>query len=407
MKRILLLLPGNTYRANDFIVAALKIKINIVIGTDQTQALSQKLPDRYLMLDFHKLKLSTTKIYNFSIQKKIDKILAVDDQGVLLASLASKKLNINHSSFESVSATKNKYILNILLFRNNLIDSNFFLINNNKNQKNKIKYPSVIKPLGLSSSRGVIRVNNKIEFIKNKNFLFNLLQNELKNECNNAFEKENILIQNYMPGKEYAVEGIVEQKRFKLLAVFQKPKPLTGPYFEETIYLSMPLCTSHFINQIIQTSQKTIEAIGINEGPVHIEYRVNKTGIYPIDVGARSIGGLCARIIQFENNITLEEIILNNALGNKFSAKNKQTLTAVMMIPTIHEGTIESISGIDEAKKIKNITDIQITVHKNQKIQKLPKANIYIGFIFAEGKSKKGIIKSLQKANAQIKITLS
>jgi hypothetical protein len=210
-----------------------------------------------------------------------------------------------------------------------------------------------------------------------------------------------------MPGKEYAVEGIVEQKRFKLLAVFQKPKPLTGPYFEETIYLSMPLCTSHFINQIIQTSQKTIEAIGINEGPVHIEYRVNKTGIYPIDVGARSIGGLCARIIQFENNITLEEIILNNALGNKFSAKNKQTLTAVMMIPTIHEGTIESISGIDEAKKIKNITDIQITVHKNQKIQKLPKANIYIGFIFAEGKSKKGIIKSLQKANAQIKITLS
>ena len=325
----------------------------------------------------------------------------------MLASLASKKLNINHSSFESVSATKNKYILNILLFRNNLIDSNFFLINNNKNQKNKIKYPSVIKPLGLSSSRGVIRVNNKIEFIKNKNFLFNLLQNELKNECNNAFEKENILIQNYMPGKEYAVEGIVEQKRFKLLAVFQKPKPLTGPYFEETIYLSMPLCTSHFINQIIQTSQKTIEAIGINEGPVHIEYRVNKTGIYPIDVGARSIGGLCARIIQFENNITLEEIILNNALGNKFSAKNKQTLTAVMMIPTIHEGTIESISGIDEAKKIKNITDIQITVHKNQKIQILPKANIYIGFIFAEGKSKKGIIKSLQKANAQIKITLS
>ena len=406
MKRILLLMPGNTYRAKAFIDAAKKLNIDLIIGTDQEQTLTNLLPDKYLTINFHKIKISTNQIDAFNNKTKIDKIIAVDDQGLLLASAASKKLNLQSNSFFAMNLTRNKYLLYKQLNKNGQSLYNFFLHNKkNKLKTLKLKYPVVIKPLGLSASRGVMRANNKRELENRVSLLFDLLENEFATECISEFEKENILIQKYIPGKEYAVEGIIERKKFKLIAIFEKPIPLNGPYFEETIYISDPDFNKETKNSIQAISQSHIESIGITEGAVHIEYRINKHGIHLIDIAGRSIGGHCSQVLQFNNDTLLEEIILNNAIGKTNSAQIKK-ISGVMMIPTLEEGKISKITGLDAAKKIKHITNISMTAFNGQEIKKLPKSNTYLGFIFAEGPSKRIVKHALQRSYKCIKINL-
>ena len=406
MKRILLLMPGNTYRAKPFIDAAKKIKIDLIIGSDQEQTLTSLLPNKYITLNFHKIKLSSEQIYNFNNKTKINKIIAVDDQGLLLASAASKKLGLQSNSFFSMNLTRNKYLLNKHIQKNEKSPYNFSLHNkNNKLKSLKIKYPIVIKPLGLSASRGVMRANNEHDLEKKVSLLFNLLENEFSHECVSEYEAENILIQEYIPGKEYAVEGIIEKGQFKLIAIFEKPIPLTGPYFEETIYISDPNFDQEAKNNIKSISQNHIESIGISEGAVHLEYRINKKGIHLIDIAGRSIGGHCSQVLQFNNDVLLEEIILNNAIGKKNTAHIKK-ISGVMMIPTTKEGKISKIIGLESAKKIKYITNIDMTAFKGQEIKKLPKANTYLGFIFAEGPNKRIVKRALQRSYQCIQINL-
>ncbi|MDG1990187.1 MAG: ATP-grasp domain-containing protein [Dehalococcoidia bacterium] len=408
MHRILLLLPGNTYRANAFIQAANKANVELIIGTDTNQVLSQKLPERYITLNFHELKLSIEKINTLANKKKIHKILAVDDQGVLLASLASKKLNLTQNSFASVNFTRNKFHLYKLIESSDINSIETFLLNR-KESVHKIKkftFPIVIKPIGLSASRGVMRVNNKNEFDQKTYQLFNLLSNELANECFNDFEKDNIIIQKYIPGKEYAIEGIIENQQFKLLAIFEKPIPLTGPFFEESIYISDPNIEKNLKNKIQRISQQYINLLGLNEGAVHIEIRKNKYGIFLVDIAARSIGGYCSEVLQFPNQTTLEEIILKNSLGKKYDGVMNKDIHGVMMIPTSSEGTLQEILGIERAKKIKLITHIKIAVHKGKEIKKLPKANTYLGFIFAKGNNKNEVMRALQNAHKHITVKL-
>jgi biotin carboxylase len=408
MHRILLLLPGNTYRANAFVQAASKVNIELIIGTDTNQVLSHKLPERYINLNFQELKLSIEKINTLAKKKKIHKIVAVDDQGVLLASLASKKLNLTQNTFTSVNFTRNKFHLYKLIESSNVDAIETFLLNRKKSAHvmEKLTFPIVIKPIGLSASRGVMRINNKSELDQKTNELFNLLANELANECFNNFEKDNIIIQKYIPGKEYAIEGIIENQRFKLLAIFEKPIPLTGPFFEESIYISDPKIEKSFKNKIQRLSQKYINLLGLNEGAVHIEIRKNKNGIFLIDIAARSIGGYCSEVLQFPNQITLEEIILKNSLGKKYEGAMNKNIHGVMMIPTSSEGTLQEILGVDRAKKTKLITHIKIAVHKGKEIKKLPKANTYLGFIFAKGNNRNEVIRALQNAHKHIKVQL-
>ena len=406
MHRILLLMPGNTYRAKAFIDAAKKLKIDLIIGSDQEQTLTSLLPNRYLTLNFQKIKLSTEKIVKLNAKIKIDKIIAVDDQGLLLASAASQKLDLQSNSYFSMNLTRNKYLLYKQLQKNQQTIYDFVLHSKKKKLNSlKIKFPVVIKPLGLSASRGVMRANNKEELAEKIHLLFDLLENELANECISEFEKEHILIQKYIPGKEYAVEGIIEKGRFKLIAIFEKPIPLTGPYFEETIYISDPNFDEEIRRNFQGISQEHIKNIGITEGAVHLEYRLNKKGMHLIDIAGRSIGGHCSQVLQFKNGALLEEIILNNAIGKKNVAQIKN-ISGVMMIPTIKEGKISHIAGLESAKKIKFITNIVITAYKGQEIKKLPRANTYLGFIFAEGPNKHAVKKALEQSYQSIQIDL-
>ena len=399
-------MPGNTYRAKAFIDAAKKLKIDLIIGSDQEQTLTSLLPNKYITLNFHKIKISSEQIYSFNNKTKINKIIAVDDQGLLLASAASKKIGLNSNSFFSMNLTRNKYLLNKHIQKNKQFPYNFLLHNkNNKLRSLKIKYPVVIKPLGLSASRGVMRANNEHDLKNKVSLLFNLLENEFSNECVSEYEAENILIQEYIPGKEYAVEGIIEKGQFKLIAIFEKPIPLTGPYFEETIYISDPNFDQETKNSIISISQNHIESIGISEGAVHLEYRINKKGIHLIDIAGRSIGGHCSQVLQFSNDMRLEEIILNNAIGKK-NTECIEKISGVMMIPTTKEGKINKITGLESAKKIKYITNIDMTAFKGQEIKKLPKANTYLGFIFAEGPNKRIVKRALQRSYQCIQINL-
>ena len=146
--------------------------------------------------------------------------------------------------------------------------------------------------------------------------------------------------------------------------------------------------------------------MGLNEGAVHIEIRINKDGIFLVDIAARSIGGYCSEVLQFPNKITLEEIILNNSLGKKYDGVMNQDIHGVMMIPTRSEGIFQEILGVERAKKTKLITHIKIAVHKGKKIKKLPKANIYLGFIFAKGNNKNEVVRALQNAHKHIKVQL-
>ena len=248
------------------------------------------------------------------------------------------------------------------------------------------RYPCVLKPLELSGSRGVIRANDAQEFARAFAFIQNLV------------DEPSVLVEDFIPGHEYALEGIVTGGRLQVLALFDKPDPLDGPFFEETIYVTVPEQPA-----ISETTQRAITALGLIHGPVHAEMRVNDAGVWMLEIAARPIGGLCSRVLRFDNGASLEEVILRHAIGESVAPNLDEGTHAVMMIPIPRAGIYAGVSGIEEALAVKGIEDVVVTAKQGQAMLPLPEGASYLGFIFARADSKERAVQVLRDAHASLK----
>jgi biotin carboxylase len=260
----------------------------------------------------------------------------------------------------------------------------------------------VLKPLGLSASRGVIRANNTGQFIAAfKRIRAILALPEIVRLQED--QDRHVQVENFIEGREFALEGLLTEGRLTVLAIFDKPDPLNGPYFEETIYVTPSREPAAVQEAIIETTRRAIASMGLTHGPVHAEMRVNDRGVWMLEVAARPIGGLCARAVQFVSSFGLEEIVLRHAAGDPLGSLDlSDPARGVMMIPIPGGGVYVGASGVEDARAVPGIEDVTITAKEGQKLVPLPEGASYLGFIFARGKSADAVERTLREAHSQL-----
>ena len=271
----------------------------------------------------------------------------------------------------------------------------------------RVTFPCVLKPLSLSASRGVIRANNSEEFVDAFRRIVSILDAPDVKSRKDARARQ-ILIEDFIPGVEVALEGILIQGRLKVLAIFDKPDPLEGPFFEETLYVTPSRLPVRVQDNIMSCTARTAEALGLREGPVHAELRVNDNGAWIIEIAARSIGGLCARTLRFGTGMSLEELIIRHAIGLEVESLQRERQPAgVMMIPIPHAGILRKIRGKADAEQVSGIEEVTISIPIGQEVLPLPEGARYLGFIFARGNTPESVEDSLREAHRRLEFVIT
>ena len=403
----MLLIPTASYRAPDFMSAADKLGLDVVVASDIDQPLADMYPGRWLTLPYHDIERGAQAVARYADRFPLDAVVAVDDPGTILAAHASAELQLTGNSPESVIGTRDKSELRRALESHGVRSPNWQVCRfDDEPPLNGLEFPVVVKPLGLNGSRGVIRANDEASLREAIERLRRLLSTKsAAEECGELADR--YLIEGYIPGTEVALEGLLREGELHTLAVFDKPDPLHGPFFEETIYVTPSRLPDAQIAEVVATARKSAEALGLHYGPLHAELRLNDDGAWPVDVAARTIGGLCARTLRFGAGMSLEEIVLRHAINAPLASLNRESGAAgVMMMPIVGRGRIREIRGLDEAAAVPLIEEIEMEARVGDMLVPLPEGADYPGFIFARGEDPAEVESALREAWSKIEFVL-
>ncbi len=409
-KRLLLLLGARTYRAPAFIAAAENLGIEVIKAIDMDPKLAEYW-DYPLGLQFSNPQQASQAIVEFANKNPIGAILSVDDSGSVIAALASKSLGLPHNGPAAALAARDKYQMRELLAADQVPSPrhslHYFSQPLDTDQlvalSGQTNYPCVLKPLNLNGSRGVIRANNPEEFFTAARQLYRLLYADAFLENSLSF-----LVEEYIPGTEIALEGLLDNGRLQVLAIFDKPDPLEGPYFEESIYVTPSRLPQTLQDEIIAVTSAAAEAISLSQGPIHAELRIDPSGPKIIEIAGRSIGGLCSETLRFGIDVSLEEMILRQAFGLPYdNMARDQQASGVMMIPIPEAGILKDVQGCEAASAVPLIEGVQITAKLNNPLVPLPEGDSYLGFIFARGDSPKAVESALRQAHQELRFKIA
>ena len=409
MTRVMLLIPTASYRAPDFMAAADRLGLEVVVGSDRGQPLADQFPGKTLTASFAQPEEGAREIVRFADAYPLDAIVAVDDGGTILAAEASLHLRLPHVGLDAVRASRDKVLMRELLdaagsdapgWRVASFDDDL------RTLAEAVSFPCVIKPVSLSGSRGVMRADDAKSLAAAVQRLRAILERpEVQEEC--AGDADRFLVEDFIPGIEVSVEGLVTEGGLHVLTLFDKPDPLDGPFFEETIYVTPSRLPRATQEAVAQAAERATAALGIVSGPVHAELRINDDGIYPIDIAARSIGGLCARTLTFGTGMSLEEIILRQATGAPIdSFDREEQASGVMMIPIPRSGTLHAVEGIAEAEGVSSVSEVTISIRVGRPVLALPEGAEYLGFIFARAATPEQVESALREAHQRLRFQI-
>lgn len=408
MDRLLLLIPTTSYRVSDFLEAGQRLNVEVTVGSDQRQVLEKYSQGRTVTLNFRNLERGTKQIVDFAHRYPLRAIIATDEETTMLAAKASKALRLPHNSPASVEAATNKYRFRVALAEAGLPSPQFTLVSLDENPAEaarRVAYPCVLKPLALSASRGVIRADDAAAFVANFHRIANILR--ARDIESPAEVGQHLLVETYIPGTEVALEGLLIRGRLNVLALFDKPDPLEGPFFEETIYVTPSRLPKAVQRTITAATAEAVDALGLQEGPIHAELRVSEDGPVIIELAARSIGGLCSRVLRFGAGIRLEDLILQHALGLPIESLERENRpVGVMMIPIPRAGRLQQVRGIQRARNVPGIEDVTITIPLGQEVIPLPEGNKYLGFIFARKETPEAVEATLREAHNRLQFVI-
>jgi biotin carboxylase len=408
VRRLLLLLPTSTYRTQDFVDAATALGVDLVCASEKPSTFESTVPDHLLTVDFTDPAGAAERVAQFAARRPLDAVVGVDDLTAVAAATIAERLGLRANVVAAVSAARDKYQMRQCLaaagvrvprFRRIALKDDPFLA------ARGVAFPCVLKPLALSASRGVIRADTIDQFMAAFRRIAALLAREDVEVSGDAAQA--LLAEEYIPGIEVALEGLLVSGELNTLALFDKPDPLVGPFFAETIYVTPSRLPAAVQAAIARTTAEACAALGLREGPVHAELRVNEAGPWVLEVAARSIGGLCSRTLRFGTGMTLEEIILRQALDLPIASLEREGAAAgVMMLPVPRAGTLRAVRGVDDAKRVAGIEDVAITVHAGQALEPLPEGWQYLGFIFARGATPAEVEQALRDAQARLTVEI-
>ena len=404
MARVLLLLPTATYRAADFVRAAARLGAEVVVASEHRQAMAASMEGRALVVPLDRPEDAAGAIVAFARDHPLDAVVAVDEQGVVPAALAAERLGLAHNPPAAVAATRDKAALRRALDAAGVAQPRFGVAGAGDDLGRlaaEVGLPCVVKPVSLSASRGVIRADDIGAVVAAGRRVRSILAEAGEDAAGP------LLVEGFVGGPEVAVEGLLRGGQLDVLAVFDKPDPLDGPYFEETIYTTPSRLDVSTLDAAVDLVARACLALGLGEGPVHAEVRVGADGCRLLEVAARSIGGLCSRALRFGAGVSLEELILRHALGLGLAGLQREAAASgVMMIPIPRSGVLVEVRGVERARAVEGVVGLEITVAKGRPVQALPEGDRYLGFLFARASTPAGVEAALRRAHALLEIVL-
>ncbi len=411
-KRVLLVATTIGYQIRSFGDAATRLGVRLVFASDRCDRLEDPWWDGAIPIRFHDETRSIAAVIAACADDPPDGLIAVGDRPAVMAAGLAKALSLPGHPPQAATVSRNK-LLTRRAFREAGLPTPWFdslaFDRDVSEFARRVLYPAVVKPLALSGSRGVVRVNNPDECGSAINWLRTMLQApDVQMERDEAHGLA--LVESFIPGQEYAIEGLLTEGRFQPLAMFDKPNPLDGPFFEETIYRTPSVAPAALQQRIVSAVKDAVSAIGLHHGPVHAECRVNDEGVFVLEVAARPIGGLCSMALRFRTSraahseeTSLEELLLRHALGEDVSGYTREhRASGVMMIPIPRRGIYRRVEGLEAAHDVIGVGEVKITAKPDAPIVPLPEGRSYLGFIFANATEPSGVDQALREAHARL-----
>jgi biotin carboxylase len=392
--RVLLLSTTTGYQLRAFGEAAAKLGIELMFATDRCHTLDDPWQDQAVPVRFDDVEGSASAVAHAVHRKAqagtrpFDGVLAVGDRPVVLAAHVAQQFGLPGNPPDAAAASASKLQTRARLAAAGLIAPWHFAVSSDADVRevaSRARYPAVVKPVALSGSRGVIRADSPEEmiaaFTRTRRLLVRSDVRALRLESG-----QTVLVEGYVEGREYAVEGLLTSGTFRALAIFDKPDPLDGPFFEETVYVTPATLSRDEDEAIVREIDRAARALGLSHGPIHAECRLAPDGVFVIELAARPIGGLCSRVLRFgaSGEISLEELLLRHACGQDVSAFGREpSAAAVMMMPIPKRGIFKRVEHADEARAVPYVEDLHVTAKADQLLEPLPEGASYLGFIFA------------------------
>jgi D-alanine-D-alanine ligase-like ATP-grasp enzyme len=414
-KRLLLFTGKLGYQTRSFEEAARKLNVELVYVTDRCQQLEDPWGDQAIAVHFETPEAAAYTVMESAKTQEIHGLLALGDKPVVAAAYAARALGLTGNHPASVEACRNKLRMKEV-FRDAGLRVPWFrripLHPVPEPALLGISYPCVLKPLSLSASQGVIRANNREEFLAAAERIRHLLDSPEVRATREA-NLDHLVVEGYIPGTEVTVEGLLTDGVLRVLAIFDKPDPLEGPYFEETIYVTPSRLPESQQRAIEECARASARALGLSHGPIHAEFRINEAGVWPIEVAPRPIGGLCGRALRFQLDpsaepIGLEELLLRHALDMPGKGSPRENLASgVMMIPVPKSGILERITGEEDSLATPGITELLITARLHDFIAAWPEGSSYLGFLFARGENPEEVERAIRDAHEKLCFTIT
>ncbi|HWP35144.1 MAG TPA: ATP-grasp domain-containing protein [Thermodesulfobacteriota bacterium] len=412
MPRLLLLLPTETYRAEDFVRAAERLGVELTVASEEPNVLAATNPAGYLALDFDDPARAAAQAADFARRHPIAAVVGVDDRTAVVAAAVAQRLGLPANPVAAARAARNKAESRERLAQAGLPVPRFARFGLDEEPgavaravARRIGFPCVVKPLVLSASRGVIRADDEASLAAAVRRVGAILRDPEVAACGEGARE--ILVEAFVPGREVALEGLLAGGRLHVLALFDKPDPLDGPYFAETIYVTPSRLPAGVQEAIAACTARAAAALGLAIGPVHAELRVGEAGPVILEVAARSIGGRCSRALRFDPGVSLEELILAQALGRELPPPEREHRAAgVLMLPVPRAGRLVAISGQAEARAVPGVEEVLITAHPGQAVRPLPEGAQYLGFVVARGDSPEAVEEALREAWRRLAVVI-
>ncbi len=411
--QLLLLVPTTSYRLDDFRAAARRLGVPLLVGSDLCHEVEELFLERedQVSLDYRRPQRAAEQIAEIARARPIRGVVPASDATAVIAALALERLGLPHNPPDAARRAANKHAQRETLRAAGLPVPPFRLFDAGGDPAaaaREVAYPCVLKPLVFSASRGVIRADDPESFVTAWRRIARLLHDTRTERRPREGEAgTGVLVEGFVPGAEVAVEGLLRGGALEVLAIFDKPDPLDGPFFEETIYVTPSRHPAALVAEVERITAAGAKALGLTEGPIHAELRLPPEGPVILEIAARSIGGLCSRTLRFGAGLTLEEVLVAHAMGLPLaSVRREARASGVMMLPIPRRGILHGVSGLDAARAVRGVEDVVVTAPTGREVVPLPEGDSYLGFLFAKGDTPAEVEAALREGHRRLVLDL-
>lgn len=401
---IILLLPKTSYRNQDFLAAAGALGMDVLAVQNNCHVLAESWNGAPLLsLPFDDPKVLVETVRRHVADSKVAAVIGVDDSGAAIAQQLAQALGVAANNPAAAQTLGNKWRFRQLQYRLRLPAPNTVRVaaDTDITESPVGAYPLVAKPLRLSASQGVIRVDHPGQLPAVLQRIRHILRAQ-----NVPPDERTLLLEDFIAGKEYALEAVMHHGKLHTLALFEKPEPLDGPFFAETVYVTPPDLELAQQQEFSRQVELLCREAGWLNGPVHAEARVEPGRVTMLEIAPRTIGGLCSRLLIPLLGRSLESLVLDQALGRFEPLETASGAAGVYMIPVPHPGLFESVEGLEQAQNIPGITGITITASVDEPLEPLPEGNKYVGFVFAAADDATKVKSALAQAQGCLQVRL-